>query len=1087
MTEEMTIRIREYDDGLAESLAKMYNGWDSLWPGGYTQGVPYDADRVKKQLGRMNALAILIAIDEETGSPVGSCTLHKHWRDRDAAYIGTLGVSPEALNKKVGKKLLLESVKRVSEAGYSRVDLNTWAGNMRAVPLYKKIGLMWNPGGEGLTMEGYVPGILDHPLCSPFFEKHTETSDDWYSLQVREVTQAPDDWEDRGMAVYNYRFESGDESLKVVVDRYARGICGVEEDREGSLSSSRLLLSTQNVVCGVEETAILEITNGNSESIEVEVKLSGPDGISFPDGSKTKMKVDAGQKADWSIPFVFGPESVLFREGIRAPSIQASITVGGSVYELVAGVRLKEAAEIHTRQGHCRLSAGGSCSIPLTLFSNLEFESEARIYFEAPQGVNVTCDQASIIMPPDGPAGAVLSVKANPSLKENAHDIWVWFEIEGHEGAPGVVTRKTRIPVFCLGTNGVAIGHDDKGKRMIVASPKYVAYCRREGGILTIDVPTSPDLLDQVYRTEIGPPYGLSPFRFAERDVETEISEHETTVSMNAQHPERPLWIEDRTVFEHGTGIVRREVWVKNTGPEKHTFQARLVGRQVGITFNPGQAYVPLRTGIVSEPMGVSRLSYPSLPNSPETFSEDWIATKGQNEVVGNFWNREDVDEIQVGGGLVGALVSKMTTLEPNEMRRIIGVTTVTGASSWLEVRRIWKARVNGVYEPALATPPTSHSVLDIETKTVLMPTVDEASVRLSLTNRIPVPLELQVEVEPPEDWMVADPIEPGFIVEGSRAIEVNVTPSRKVQRSFGIHRGRMRAWSEIDFHAPFDIVCLGTDSEGVDVEREELEGKSVYRVRNGLIEFVASSEYGGCMTSLKNANGVELLLSSFPNPGPRPGAFFDNYYGGIQPIIFDEEMSESLTKAKTNEEPMESRKIKDGVWTGVEMSWTGTVQRITQGVEFSLRYLTAPGSPVILVNWTMRNKTSAPLRFFPILSFDPGVNENPADLVLQSEWSGIDRTVRPGAAFNSLTPSNNFIYFRPAEDSDSTRGLALVAPNGDTGLLGAHAGPIIFTGAIDLHVLLMPGEERTMRCAVLVDPEDVNQVKDFQRAMERI
>ncbi|MFW9844218.1 MAG: hypothetical protein ACFFEV_06570 [Candidatus Thorarchaeota archaeon] len=97
MSETIDIVIQDYDESMAENVAQMWNTWDELWPGGFTQGVPYTAERVKKQFGKSDALAILIAIDQGTNKPLGSCTLFAHWRDKEAAYVGTLGVSPEAL------------------------------------------------------------------------------------------------------------------------------------------------------------------------------------------------------------------------------------------------------------------------------------------------------------------------------------------------------------------------------------------------------------------------------------------------------------------------------------------------------------------------------------------------------------------------------------------------------------------------------------------------------------------------------------------------------------------------------------------------------------------------------------------------------------------------------------------------------------------------------------------------------------------------------------------------------------------------------------------------------------------------------
>ena len=197
MTEEIAIEIQDYNESMAEDVAAMWNTWDELWPGGFTQGVPYTAERVQKQFGKSDALAILIAIDTGTKKPLGSCTLYAHWRDAEAAYVGTLGVSPEALGKKVGKRLLLESIQCASEKGYTRVDLDTWAGNMKAVPLYKKIGMMWNPEISGVHMEDFIPGILKHPLSLPFFSLLTEEQS-WYDVHVRDPVQAPDKFEKDG-------------------------------------------------------------------------------------------------------------------------------------------------------------------------------------------------------------------------------------------------------------------------------------------------------------------------------------------------------------------------------------------------------------------------------------------------------------------------------------------------------------------------------------------------------------------------------------------------------------------------------------------------------------------------------------------------------------------------------------------------------------------------------------------------------------------------------------------------------------------------------------------------------------------------
>jgi GNAT superfamily N-acetyltransferase len=1081
MTEEMNVKIVEYDETMAESLADMYNTWDELWPGGYTQGIPYDAERVRKNFGKMNAIAILIALDKETGLPVGSCTLHEHWRDADAAYIGTLGVSPEALGKKVGKHLLLESVRRVHDRGFARVDLNTWAGNTRAVPLYKKIGLMWNPGGDGLTMEGYVPGILDNALCRPFFDKHATGEDSWYNLHIREIVQAPDDVTDRGMAVYKYRFESDGDSIDVMVDRLARGICGIKREIDNASLSIRSLLTTQDVICGVEQTHTVEIENCTPREVAIEIALSGPEGIKFVDRPKTKITVPEGESVSWEIPFTFGSDSELFRMGIKAPSIVSSVKVDGAEIELVVGARVTPAAEIYQRQGYCRVAPGGSCIIPLTIMSNLNEVAEAKIHLESSKGITASLTEDSVSIPPSGLSGIQLSVSTDSGLEGGSHDLWLWLEIG--KGSFRITTRKNRIPIFCLGENKIAIGENDRKKRIVIATPWYIAECYREGGILRAEDPLAIDLMVQTYRTDIGPPFGLSPFRFAERELEIEQHDRETVVTLSADHPDRPLVIEDKSIFEHNSGIIRREVWVRNSSSSDHTCQVRIMGRQVGLTFNQGIGVYPLPKGVVAEPIGAFRMSYPVLSSEPDTLSEGWVATEGAGQAIGNFWNPDELEEVRVGSGLASMLASKMLTLKAKECRRALGVTMIFGASSWHDIRRTWNARINGAFDHGLEPIETPKLSLDVSAKPSILSCIAPSIIKSKLENMIPAPIQGRIHVEPPSNWELLTEIPEEVTISDMERLDLELKPTSKVSDDFGIHTGRIQFISTTDYSSDFDIVSLGSSKAKANVTAEEMEGKKVYRVSNGNLEFIASAEYGGCLFSLRNSNDVEFLISSFPNPGPRPGGFFDNYYGGIQPVIFDEETNVSLEKAKTNQEKMKITKCEDGAWTGVEISWTGSIQKIVRGVDFSLKYLTAPGSPLVLVKWTMKNRTDAPLRFFPTLLTDPAINKDPSKLHIEAEWGGYRRQVRHGPAFNALVPSSMYAILKPSDESLQTNGIGFISPGREFPMLAAHGGAIIFEAEIDVSLYLQPGEEHVMRHVIFVDPKNQDDVRKIQQA----
>ena len=98
-----TGKIVEYEPSMAQDAADMFNAFSELWPGGFGGGVPYTEERVSEWLDKTSSLADLIAIDEN-GELSGYCGLYPHWRDKNAAYINILGVTPKAQGRKFGKR-----------------------------------------------------------------------------------------------------------------------------------------------------------------------------------------------------------------------------------------------------------------------------------------------------------------------------------------------------------------------------------------------------------------------------------------------------------------------------------------------------------------------------------------------------------------------------------------------------------------------------------------------------------------------------------------------------------------------------------------------------------------------------------------------------------------------------------------------------------------------------------------------------------------------------------------------------------------------------------------------------------------------
>ena len=165
----MEFIIRDFKVGDLEDaglLAAMWNASDDGWPGGWTHGIPETAERVLEEKRKADRLAILVA--EGEGQILGYCDLRQeHGRD-DVAYIPLLNVRPSHHGQGLGKALLLEALKRTIDAGFRQLTLGTWAGNLKAVPLYKKTGFFWVPE-TSVWMQNFIPTALTLPIARDFF------------------------------------------------------------------------------------------------------------------------------------------------------------------------------------------------------------------------------------------------------------------------------------------------------------------------------------------------------------------------------------------------------------------------------------------------------------------------------------------------------------------------------------------------------------------------------------------------------------------------------------------------------------------------------------------------------------------------------------------------------------------------------------------------------------------------------------------------------------------------------------------------------------------------------------------------------
>ncbi|MFX1416894.1 MAG: GNAT family N-acetyltransferase, partial [Promethearchaeota archaeon] len=130
-------KVRDFETTMEDAarLAECLNSFDDSdsWPGGFTHGNPYTAERVLDEKKKRKTFRVLVAYSDD--NIIGTCDIAESMMDKNAAYVGVLGVNPAYQGQGFGKALLIEGTNTSAEVGCRRLDLHTWGGNLKAMPL----------------------------------------------------------------------------------------------------------------------------------------------------------------------------------------------------------------------------------------------------------------------------------------------------------------------------------------------------------------------------------------------------------------------------------------------------------------------------------------------------------------------------------------------------------------------------------------------------------------------------------------------------------------------------------------------------------------------------------------------------------------------------------------------------------------------------------------------------------------------------------------------------------------------------------------------------------------------------------------
>ncbi len=316
------ISLVEYDESMAAAVTRMWHESADGWPPGFncdSKTADYVADKHRDG----SYIHTTLAMDGDR--VVGYIRTRQYGGEPDAAYVAFVNVVTDMHGRGIGKRLLLDSIDRVTEAGYDRVDLDTWPGNIKAVPLYKKTGFLWVPDRD-VHMENYLPMLLRRPEVRELLG-----GEYWYDHLVHEsLDSAPDLHEtESGRRVYRYRIERDGRAVEAEVDLAGR--CLSAWKARGS--EYRLSRGGGKPVFGRHVELRLEGTDlPGALDVECHHDLEGPERLAT-DGSAGIMEV---------VPL---PLAMPYGRRERAPRVSVSVPLDEPL-ELGLGIAAADAVEV---------------------------------------------------------------------------------------------------------------------------------------------------------------------------------------------------------------------------------------------------------------------------------------------------------------------------------------------------------------------------------------------------------------------------------------------------------------------------------------------------------------------------------------------------------------------------------------------------------------------------------------------------------------------------------------------------------------------------------------------------------------------
>ncbi len=904
----------------AEKLAQMFAGFDSVWPGGFNRGTPATPQQLYDKYRKMSRLAVCVAQDcSDAGDDfIGYCDLDAAADETDTAYIPLLGAGPEHHGRGVGRELLREMIRRATQAGFRELTLYTWAGNLKAVPLYKKVGFFWEPD-TSVFMRNFIPGLLASPFVRQFFQNR-----DWYSTLKRDLTVEPDTDLWNGIEVYRYRFEDGEDYLNVVFDRVCGGLTAVET-RQFSVECVAHTPES-GAVAGTTVPVRWCITRHTDEPLQVELTASGCDGIEL--SYMMEAPFDVAQRFELDRAVRITPDAGPISGGNRQRLIRTELKINGVELTLETGVKVVRPLEF--RLENASALVGHSRKLLLHVTSNLAYDAEGALIVRSDAAIEGT----GICTP------LHLQAKSGQDIELNLRSETAGYTSLHLDWSLGSLTGSRALPLRVTGNRPVVSIDSVFDQQIVQETPGIRVVNELLGGVTEITSTTAGQGI-KFSMSVPGPPFK----GYRRRKILMSGSvDADGAATVSAVYPEMKDLRIERTITIISDNLARIDHVVTNSGmgPLDASLQLRMF-RDDQLTL-----CLPTNRGLIREP-GMDWVSFPMFEDDaladPKALAENWFAIETGSIVVGFIWAGDAKLETRWGY----FLTADAGCIEPGISKQIEPIWAVVGSGDWRLVRGWWDRLIKAdeAREIAPAEPQRVFRMTADESPILIGGDSNHVNLKIHNDRRLVLSGTVNLSGDGLDITPGTSPLDGVCFMHSPAEISVGLTPAA------GYGAGKLNA--EI-------VTPAYTIRESLPVVQVEAPGAvdivhsddEIYHVSNGVIGYRVAPNYIGSITHL-TSHEQEFLHSSWPTPGTL--AWANPWYGGIHPCI-DWMGDAYTTKERFSASTVERIGASGRKWNGVSLACEFE-HKDRKGLRVEVDYLTLPASDLLLVvsRWTNQTR----------------------------------------------------------------------------------------------------------------------------------